>query len=127
MGRLGMAQLDTTPTGTIEFRDEMFPCRIYPSFRFGRIGNWFRDICAVHKRVSVRGPNASSHLSVGVLVGILGPDCRTIRCRQKDSTSMEGARALDGSLANVDCSSDGRVTKSRRRIRLNPTTDANAL
>jgi len=89
MGRLGMAQLDTTPTGTIEFRDEMFPCRIYPSFHFGGIGNWFRDMRAVHKRLSVRGPNASSHLSVGVPIGILGLDRRTIRSHQQNPASLE--------------------------------------
>lgn len=82
MGRLGMAQLDTTPTGTVERRDEMFACWICLSFLFCLIGNWFRDIRAVHKRLSVPGPNPSSHLSVGVPVGILGLDCRTARSHQ---------------------------------------------
>jgi hypothetical protein len=125
MGRLGMAQLDTTAPGTVEFGDEMFACRICLGFRFRRIGNWFRDIRAVHKRLSVPRPNPSSHLSLGVPLGILGLDRRTIRSRQQNSTSMEGARPIDASLTNVARASNGRVRiKPARHLRSDLKTDA---
>ena len=46
----------------------------------------------------------------GFLLGFSGLLTGRIRNRQKDSTSMESARPLDGSFATVDWAGDGRMT-----------------
>lgn len=87
----------------------MFTCRIFAGFRFSSIGNRFRHIRTVYKWLFVPRPDSSSHLSVGISIGALGADRRTIRNRAKESTSLESACPFNVSPAGLVLASHGRV------------------